>query len=72
MKERTTMPKYDVMILRTLTISTTVTVRAKTEEEAEKKALEQVNTSTLSWQIDDKNNWDEESDEWIADQIEED
>jgi hypothetical protein len=64
------MPQYDVTIVRTLELSTLVTVRAKTEEEAEEKALAQVSDSTLTWHISDTHDWQEDSDDCHADSVE--
>ena len=64
------MPTYDVTIVRNLELSTIVTVTAKTEEQAEEKALSQVQESTLTWTISDTHDWEEQSDDCHVDSIE--
>jgi hypothetical protein len=63
------MPKYDVVVTRKLEISTTITVQAKTEEEAEEKAMEQISDSILAWNVEDRRDWTEDSDDCRVDQI---
>jgi hypothetical protein len=64
------MPHYDVSILRTLELSTTITVLAESEDNAESKALEQLQKSLINWTITDDNNWQEDGDDISVDSIE--
>jgi hypothetical protein len=54
------MAEYEVTITRALTLVTTVSVQASTEDDAEAKALEQVEQTTL---------WEEESDDCRVERI---
>ena len=63
--------KYEVSISRTLTLCTTVEVRATDEDEAEAKALTSLEESTLTWDIKDTNDWTEAGDDLTVDDIEE-
>jgi hypothetical protein len=63
------MPTYDVSITRTLQLSTTITVRAKTEDEAEEKALAQIEESVIEWKINDKRDWNEDNDDCVVESI---
>jgi hypothetical protein len=65
------MPKFDALVTRIFELSTTITVRATNEEQAEEKALHQLEDSTLRWEIQDKHAWAEESDEYRIEQIDE-
>jgi hypothetical protein len=63
------MPKYNVDITRTLELSTCVTVTAKTEDEAEAKAL--MEAHAIEWTIKDTYDWDETTNEITIDSVEE-
>lgn len=65
------MPKFEVVVTRTLSLSTSLEVRAKNEEAAEEKALELLHDSLLTWDIKDKQDWQEDSDEYTVDSIDE-
>lgn len=65
------MPKYNVMITRTIELSTEVEVSAKDEDTAESKALELMDKAILSWQITGQYDWEECSDDCVVDRVEE-
>lgn len=53
------MPKYDVTLIRTIELSTTITVNAEYENKAMDRALEMVRGLTVTWSIDGKeNDWE--------------
>jgi hypothetical protein len=65
------MPKYEVTVTRTLSLTTSLEVRAKTEEEAEEKARDIAYRGTLTWDIADKLDWEEQDDDVTVDNIDE-
>jgi len=64
------MPKFDVEITRILELATTITVTAKTEEEAEEKAAQLASDATLTWDIQGKYEWQEQADDVRVDNVE--
>jgi hypothetical protein len=65
------MPKYYVEVTRRLDLSTTLTVTAKNEDEAEGKAEALLTESTIEWTIKDTYDWDETADDLTIDHVEE-
>lgn len=72
------MPRYTVTIARTLTLMTSLAVRAKNEDEAHDTvafAIESGSFGTVAWQIDDckakVEDWQEEDDDVKIDSVEE-
>ena len=63
------MPRYDVGVQRLVTLSTAIVVDADTEEDAKVRAAQLALDGDLTWQIDDANVWQNDSEEiqiaWI-------
>jgi hypothetical protein len=60
---------YDVGVQRIVTLSTAIVVEADTEEDAKVRAAQLALDGDLTWQIDDENVWQNDSEEiqiaWI-------
>lgn len=63
------MPKFEVSITRTITLTTSIEVSAKNEDAAEEKALTIAQEGMLIWTIQDNNEWQEESDDCTIDSV---
>ena len=64
------MPRYDVGLRRIVSLSTALVVTAATEDEAKAIAAQRALDGELTWQIEDNNVWQDDSEEiqidWIA------
>ena len=64
------MPRYDVGVKRIVTLSTALVVTAATEDEAKAIAAQRALDGELTWQIEDNNVWQDDSEDiqidWIA------
>ena len=65
------MPCYDVGVKRIVTLSTALVVTAATEDEAKAIAAQRALDGELTWQIEDNNVWQDDSEEIQIDWIEE-
>jgi len=65
------MPRYDVGVKRIVTLSTALVVTAATEDEAKAIAAQRALDGELTWQIEDNNVWQDDSEEIQIDWIEE-
>ena len=65
------MPRYDVGVKRIVTLSTALVVTAATEDEAKALAAQRALDGELTWQIEDNNVWQDDSEEIQIDWIEE-
>jgi len=65
------MPRYDVGVKRIVTLSTALVVTAATEDEAKALAAQRALDGELTWQIEDNNVWQDDSEEIQIDRIEE-
>ena len=65
------MPRYDVGLRRIVTLSTAIVVTAATEDEAKALAAQRALDGELTWQIEDNNVWQDDSEEIQIDWIEE-
>ncbi len=72
------MPRYDVTLVRTLTLTTSVSVRATSEDEAEEKVhkmIAQGDFGGMTWEIEeakkDCDTWGDEADEITIDSVQE-
>ena len=65
------MPRYDVGLRRIVSLSTAIVVTAATEEEAKAIAAQRALDGALTWEIQDNNVWQNDSEEIHIDWIEE-
>ena len=65
------MPRYDVGVKRIVTLTTAIVVTAATEDEAKALAAQRALDGELTWQIEDNNVWQDDSEEIQIDWIEE-
>ena len=65
------MPRYDGGVKRIVTLSTALVVTAATEDEAKAIAAQHALDGELTWQIEDNNVWQDDSEEIQIDWIEE-
>jgi len=65
------MPRYDVGVKRIVTLSTALVVTAATEDEAKAIAAQRALDGELTWQLEDNNVWQDDSEEIQIDWIEE-
>ena len=65
------MPRYDVGVKRIVTLTTAIVVTAATEDEAKAIAAQRALDGELTWQIEDNNVWQDDSEEIQIDWIEE-
>ena len=65
------MPRYDVGLRRIVTLSTAIVVDAATEDDAKAIAAQPALDGELTWEIQDNNVWQADSEEiaiaWIED-----
>ena len=65
------MPRYDVGVKRIVTLTTAIVVTAATEDEAKALAAQRALDGALTWEIQENNVWQDDSEEIQIDWIEE-
>ena len=65
------MPRYDGGVKRIVTLTTAIVVTAATEDEAKALAAQRVLDGALTWEIQENNVWQDDSEDIQIDWIEE-